>query len=70
MSTRGSLVYKTWPEKCKSFNRFGLRKEFTLHIYHQCLNDGIYLEIIVFGKTLFDMKLPFIEMGLYGIRHK
>jgi hypothetical protein len=58
MSTRGSLLYKSWPDKFKVYNRYGFRMEFSLHVYHECIDNNIYMEINIFGRNILNCKLP------------
>ena len=57
MSTRGTLHYWNIPKGLKKYGKFGLRNEWGLHIYHETLNNWIYLAITIFGKEI--IRIPY-----------
>ena len=72
MSTRSSLLFKSWPKEIKKYGKWGFRKELTIHIYHDCHDDEIYFNFNFFGKDILNFIIPdiFLPKSYKLCRHK
>jgi len=68
MSTRGTLCYLNYCSG-KPYNKHGTRNEHGIHIYHECVDNTIHLEVRIIGIDVLNIDITYLFNKIYGTKY-